>query len=268
MLLNLLGDFEAGTHPLVLQKFVEISQAELKERLSVKLIPTTKFYKEFLPDLENQFERFKFLQVEKTDALLDEDFFYPDEVENELKLIEDLVQSGVKKLTVFLSGDPGVGKTSYVRSLAQRLNRNLITNKAVKSSWFGESQKNLEAMFEELQTAQKQLTQAPIFFIDEAEGFLGKRVNPGENLSETINELAGILLRKIEQFQGILICASNFTVSQLDSAFERRFDFIIEIKTSEKAKKKMLESKKLNLSAEEIDNNLCLYYTHKYAVRI
>lgn len=253
VLLNLVNEFETGNHPLLKEKLVEISQSELKERLIVKLIPTQKFYKEFLPELINQFDRFKFLQIEKTDsAEFDEEFFYPEEIQKELALIEDLINSGVQKLTVFLSGDPGVGKTSFVRFLAKKLGKNLISNKSVKSKWFGESQSNLEEMFNQFQIVQKQLEIAPIFFIDEADSLLSKRVNPGENLSDTLNEMQGILLRKIENFRGILICATNFPISRFDSAFERRFDIILEMKTNENAKTKMLESKKLNLSKDEI----------------
>jgi SpoVK/Ycf46/Vps4 family AAA+-type ATPase len=253
VLLNLVNEFETANHPLLKEKLVEISHSELKERLIVKLIPTQKFYKEFLPELVNQFDRFKFLQIEKTDsAEFDEEFFYPEEIQKELALIEDLINSGVQKLTVFLSGDPGVGKTSFVKFLAKKLGKNLISNKSVKSKWFGESQSNLEEMFNQFQIVQKQLEIAPIFFIDEADSLLSKRVNPGENLSDTLNEMQGILLRKIENFRGIIICATNFPISRFDSAFERRFDIILEMKTNENAKMKMLESKKLNLSKDEI----------------
>lgn len=258
VLLNLINEFETGNHTLLKENFVEISQSELKERLSVKLIPTNKFYKEFLPELVNQFDRFKFLQLEKTDSEeFAEEFFYPEEIQKELALIEDLINSGVQKLTVFLSGDPGVGKTSFVKFLAKKLGKNLISNKAVKSKWFGESQSNLEEMFNQFQIVQKQLEIVPIFFIDEADSLLSKRVNPGENLSDTLNEMQGILLRKIENFSGILICATNFPISRFDSAFERRFDIILEMKTSENAKMKMLESKKLNLSKDEIKELAC-----------
>lgn len=122
----------------------------------------------------------------------------------------------IKNMNLLLSGHAGTGKTEFVKYLAKTLNRDLTikVSSDLKSMYVGQSEKNLAAAFEE---ASKD---GAILFIDEADSFLWSRENAKASweLSET-NEF----LSQMENFRGVLVCATNF-MDRFDSAAVRRFN--------------------------------------------
>lgn len=243
----LVQQIEETKHPLISQNHIQIAPQNVKEKFSLVINIKHQIVNFFLSSLpvDSLFNNAKFLNIEPPIQDNKIELRYPHEVKVSMDLIEKILEQNSfgEKLTVFLHGDPGTGKTSYVKNLAARTGKVLITPRVVKSMWYGESQKNLELLFDEVDTITSKLDTPPIFFIDEADSLLGVRHQLNETNSDTHNELQCILLRRIENFKGILILASNFPVSSFDPAFDRRMDFIIEVKTSPDTLEQMLVSK-------------------------
>ncbi len=86
------------------------------------------------------------------------------------------------------------------------------------SKWVGESEQNIREAFREAES------DGAILFIDEADGLIADRGNATQSWQVTqVNEL----LSCMEEFKGILICATNFK-RNLDTASIRRFNLKIE----------------------------------------
>ena len=64
------------------------------------------------------------------------------------------------------------------------------------------------------------------FFFDEADALFGKRTNVRDAHDKYANQEISYLLQKIENYNGLLILASNFKAN-IDTAFSRRFQSII-----------------------------------------
>ncbi len=126
----------------------------------------------------------------------------------------------IKNMNMLLYGPPGTGKTEFARFIARHTNRRLIVKRASDflSMWVGESEKNIRKIF-----SQAEKNKA-ILLIDEADGLFMMRDNAEQSWQITqVNEL----LTNMEEFKGILICATNFK-EFLDSAAIRRFNIKLE----------------------------------------
>ncbi|MCX7890920.1 MAG: AAA family ATPase [Burkholderiales bacterium] len=122
--------------------------------------------------------------------------------------------------TLLFHGAPGTGKTALAAHIAERTGRRLVKRTASEllSKWVGESEKNIARLFREHADGET------VLLIDEAEGLLHGRetAERGWELTQT-NEF----LRRIEEFEGILIVATNL-LGRIDDAFLRRFQFKVE----------------------------------------
>lgn len=115
-------------------------------------------------------------------------------------------------------GPPGTGKTMSAHAVAKELNKRLLAlNYAqIESKYVGDAVKNLSKAFE---TAK---SNDCILFFDEADSFLGKRINNVTHGAEqALNSLRSQMLILLEEFPGIIIFATNL-VSNFDQAFESR----------------------------------------------
>ncbi len=130
-------------------------------------------------------------------------------------------------ITALLYGAPGTGKTESVYQLAKKYNRPVfkVEISETKSMWFGESQKLVKKIFTDYYTFKKMQKVCPILLFNEADAIIGKRKSAGSSsVSDTENAIQNVLLEELENFDGILFATSNL-VTNLDSAFERRFLF-------------------------------------------
>jgi SpoVK/Ycf46/Vps4 family AAA+-type ATPase len=127
---------------------------------------------------------------------------------------------GVKAL---LTGPSGTGKTLAARAIANSLGRPLyrIDLSAVVSKWVGETEKNLRTAL-----AAAELAGAVLLF-DEGDALFGKRGEVSKGTDRYANIEVSYLLQAIEAFDGIAVVTSNLR-SNIDEAFERRFDVAIE----------------------------------------
>ncbi|MEZ4589744.1 MAG: ATP-binding protein [Chloroflexota bacterium] len=128
-----------------------------------------------------------------------------------------------KGVTALFVGESGTGKTMAADIIAGELGLDLykIDLSAVVSKYIGETEKNLERIFREAETSNA------ILFFDEADAIFGKRGEVKDSHDRYANLEVSYLLQRLERFEGITILASNLQTN-IDDAFTRRLDFIIE----------------------------------------
>ncbi len=119
-------------------------------------------------------------------------------------------------------GPPGTGKTLTVSLLGKEFKKDVyrVDLSQVVSKYIGETEKNLEKVFNKAQHKDW------ILFFDEADALFGKRTNVSNSHDRFANQEVSYLLQRVEDFPGLLILASNFK-SNLDKAFTRRFHAMV-----------------------------------------
>ena len=129
-----------------------------------------------------------------------------------------------KGLTVIFHGAPGTGKTETARQLARQSGRDLmmVDLSQVRDKWFGESEKNVKAIFSSYRQARENAERDPVLLINEADGLISARFEVGHGMDQVLNLMQNILLEELEKFEGILVATTNLT-QNMDKAFERRF---------------------------------------------
>lgn len=119
-------------------------------------------------------------------------------------------------------GSPGTGKTMTACLLGKATGRDVykIDLSMIVSKYIGETEKNLGKVFDQAEHKQW------ILFFDEADALFGKRTSVEDAHDRHANQEVSYLLQRIENFDGIIILASNLK-SNMDDAFSRRFESII-----------------------------------------
>ncbi len=121
-----------------------------------------------------------------------------------------------------MTGEPGTGKTLAAEVIASRLGLSLIRADLSRlvSKWVGETEKNLEAAFQEAEASNA------VLFFDEADALFGKRGQVEHGTDRWANLEVGYLLQRLEAFDGLAILASNLR-ENIDPAFTRRFSIVV-----------------------------------------
>ena len=122
-------------------------------------------------------------------------------------------------------GAPGTGKTETVYQLARLTGRSImvVNIPEIKSMWVGQSEKNIQDVFDRYRQAVQRSEKAPILLFNEADGILGIRQEGAQrSVDKMENSIQNIILQEMEKLDGILIATTNLT-QNLDPAFERRF---------------------------------------------
>jgi hypothetical protein len=130
-----------------------------------------------------------------------------------------LLKPGYRSL---FHGPPGTGKTLAATLLGSSTGLDVyrIDLSMTVSKYIGETEKNLAELFD---TARHQRW---ILFFDEADALFGKRTATTSAHDRYANQEVSYLLQRIEDFEGVVILASNFK-GNIDEAFARRFQSFV-----------------------------------------
>lgn len=133
-------------------------------------------------------------------------------------------------LSALFAGPSGTGKTMAAEVVAKELALDLyqIDLSGVVSKYIGETEKNLERIFEMARDSNA------ILLFDEADALFGKRSETKDAHDRYANIEVSYLLQKIEEYDGIVILTSNLR-QNLDEAFLRRLQFSIEFPMPDEA---------------------------------
>lgn len=147
-----------------------------------------------------------------------------------------------------LYGPPGTGKTEGVYQLAKATGRDImrVDISETKSKWFGDSEKLIKGIFTRYEGFRTSQEITPILLFNEADAILSRRSDSSDsNLDQTRNTIQNILLEELENFKGIFIATTNL-LDNLDTAFERRFLFKIQISRPGKIAREKIWKQKLD----------------------
>jgi len=135
------------------------------------------------------------------------------------------INKGYKAL---LYGPSGTGKTLTVGLLGKEVNKEVykIDLSMVLSKYIGETEKNLEQIFAKAED------KGWILFFDEADSLFGKRTNVRDAHDKYANQEVSYLLQRIEDYNGMVILATNMK-NNIDDAFMRRFNSILKFTVPE-----------------------------------
>ena len=90
----------------------------------------------------------------------------------------------------------------------------------IVSKYIGETEKNLSNIFDQAENKNW------ILFFDEADALFGKRTSVSDSHDRYANQEVSYLLQRVEDYNGLVLLASN-QKENMDDAFTRRFDNII-----------------------------------------
>jgi len=132
--------------------------------------------------------------------------------------------------TVLLYGPPGTGKTLTAQYLASALKLPLLKIDAsrILSCWIGESEQNVRRIFDDYDNLHKELGNAPVLLLNEADQLLGSRGAASHAADRMNNNMQNLFLEGLERFNGILVATTNRR-DLLDDAFSRRFTYKLEL---------------------------------------
>lgn len=155
-----------------------------------------------------------------------------------------------RNISLLLAGPPGTGKTMTAHVLAHEIGAPLyqVDLPHIMDKYIGETEKHLEQVF-----AFAEKTNVILFF-DEADALFAKRGEVTEGKDRYANMEVSYLLQRMEQFDGVVILATNF-YQHIDKAFLRRIKYVIKYQEpGEKMRKQIWENCLVKeLPREEID---------------
>lgn len=254
---------------LITQELIEINEAEFINNSTMRLTQKSlSLLEEEGIKLFNKQKKRNLEGIIQPDDIFKLDLFYNKEEEHQLAMIRKSL--GVAKykelqkrlksknlptgVTILMYGAPGTGKTESVLQIAKQTGREImkVDISQSKSFWYGESEKIVKKIFTQYDKLKRISKRTPILLFNEADAILSKRrdVN-SSSISQTENAIQNIILEEMEKFDGIFMATTNL-VSNLDSAFERRFLFKVEFsKPDIDVKIKIWKSKLKRLSKNE-----------------
>jgi hypothetical protein len=149
---------------------------------------------------------------------------YNDQLVNDWNM-GDRLKRGYRAL---FYGPSGTGKTFTAGLLGNEVNKEVykIDLSMVVSKYIGETEKNLELLFARAED------KGWILFFDEADALFGKRTNVKDAHDKYANQEVSYLLQRIEDYNGMVILATNMK-NNIDDAFIRRFNSMLKFSLPE-----------------------------------
>lgn len=150
---------------------------------------------------------------------------------------------------VLFYGPPGTGKTLTAQLLGKFIQKDVfrIDLSMVVNKYIGETEKNLARIFDRAEHSDW------ILFFDEADALFGSRTKTNSANDRYANQEVSYLLQRIEEYDGIVILASNMK-GNIDDAFLRRFTSVVHFPFPKPEERQQLWQKalpaKLSLASE------------------
>lgn len=125
-------------------------------------------------------------------------------------------------VAILFAGVPGTGKTMCAQIMARQLNMEMykINISQIVSKYIGETEKNLQAVFNEARNSNC------ILFFDECDALFGKRSEVKDAHDRNANVETAYLLQQIEEYDGVCVLATNL-IQNIDEAFMRRMTYVV-----------------------------------------
>lgn len=146
---------------------------------------------------------------------------------------------------VLFYGPAGTGKTLTANVLGNETMKEVykIDLSMVVSKYIGETEKNLELLFARAEDKNW------ILFFDEADAIFGKRTSVKDAHDKYANQEVSYLLQRIEEFNGLVILATNMK-NNIDDAFIRRFNDIVKFSIPNEEERKEIWEKSFPKNAD------------------
>ncbi|GAB2610145.1 ATP-binding protein [Belliella aquatica] len=140
----------------------------------------------------------------------------------EIKSNSLLSKSFKKGYKALFYGPPGTGKslTAAVLGSQSACPVYRVDLSRIVSKYIGETEKNLSNLFDRAEN------QHWILFFDEADSLFSKRTEINDSKDKYANQGTSYLLQRLEEFDGLVILASNLKPN-IDRAFLRRFQSVM-----------------------------------------
>jgi hypothetical protein len=138
-------------------------------------------------------------------------------------------------VTGLFAGDPGTGKTMSAEVVAAELGLDLyvIDLSTVVDKYIGETEKNLDRIFDAADGING------VLLFDEADALFGKRSEVKDARDRYANVEIAYLLQRMERFDGLALLTTNLRAN-LDEAFARRLDAVVDFPMPEEADRQRL----------------------------
>lgn len=176
----------------------------------------------FVPQLSENTSSFFEKMEAKEDMLL-----LPDVITNDLLGIVNAIEHHIGINKFLFQGAPGTGKTEAVKQLARILDREIymVDFSAVIDSKLGQTQKNLSALFKEINSFVQ--PDRVIILFDEIDALALDRTN--SNDLREMGRATSALLKGLERMnENVVLIATTNLYSYFDKALIRRFDTVID----------------------------------------
>ncbi len=220
--------------------------------LSGRLIPNEELVQELmygevlLPELSRNFPAQSLTTNMEWDDLIVPDYTRSqlEDLENWLSYHQQLLahphlgKRTKKGYRALFYGPPGTGKTLTASLLGKSVNRPVfrIDLSLMVSKYIGETEKNLSGIFKKAEHKDW------ILFFDEADALFSKRTETESSNDRFANQEVAYLLQRIENYNGMVILASNMK-KNLDPAFMRRFQSMVFFPKPGKAERRKIWKK-------------------------
>lgn len=179
--------------------------------------------------------------IENSDT--SEEIILSEECRRQLETVIELAGdwTGRQGLHLLFHGSSGTGKTMAASILAKRLHLPLfkVDLSQIFDKYIGETEKHMDEIFH---TAQKNHY---LLFFDEADALFSKRTGIQDARDKYANVSTSYLLQRIEEYDGMLILATNL-LNHFDDAFVRRVRFVIKFRNLDEKGRELLWEKALS----------------------
>ncbi|HEY4331177.1 MAG TPA: ATP-binding protein [Ilumatobacteraceae bacterium] len=154
-------------------------------------------------------------------------------------------------IAALFAGPSGTGKTTAAEVIGGELGFDIhvVDLSTVVDKYIGETEKKLEVVFTEAERTNT------VLLFDEADAIFGKRSEVKDARDRYANVEVSYLLQRIERFTGLAILTTNLGAN-LDEAFTRRLDSVIDFPRPDAAARKRLWQHELRPSVPTADIDL------------